>query len=307
MALVLISHDLGVVADMCDRVCVMYAGRIVEEADAAALFARPAHPYAAGLLGALPPLSGPRRRLLAIPGRVPEPWAMPPGCAFAPRCDRRIEDCDAAVPGLHAVTPGHRAACIRAHDACWRWMACPAAYAMRRGWLGRAVAVHAVEAVSLTVAAGRTLGVVGESGCGKSTTGRLALGLEAPDGGTVRFAGAAMPPPHSMPWRRLRARMQLVPQDPLGALDRRLSVARQIAEPLAIHGIGSASDRSDRVATLLEVTWGCARTRRPATRTPCPAGSGSAWCWRARWPRRRTCWCATSRSRRWTSRSRRRS
>ena len=114
MALVLISHDLGVVADMCDRVCVMYAGRIVEEADAAALFARPAHPYASGLLGALPPLSGPRGRLLAIPGRVPEPWAMPPGCAFAPRCDRRIEDCDAAVPGLHAVTPGHRAACIRA-------------------------------------------------------------------------------------------------------------------------------------------------------------------------------------------------
>ena len=113
MALVLVSHDLGVVADMCDRVCVMYAGRIVEEAPAGALFAHPAHPYAAGLLGALPPLAGPRRRLLAIPGRVPEPWAMPPGCAFAPRCDRHVAACDAAVPGLDLVALRHRAACIR--------------------------------------------------------------------------------------------------------------------------------------------------------------------------------------------------
>jgi peptide/nickel transport system ATP-binding protein len=117
MALVLISHDLGVVADMCDRVCVMYAGRIVEEADANALFDHPAHPYATGLLGALPPLTGPRRRLEAIPGRVPEPWAMPPGCAFAPRCSRRTDACDATVPGFRAIAPGHRAACIRAEAA----------------------------------------------------------------------------------------------------------------------------------------------------------------------------------------------
>ncbi len=114
MALVLISHDLGVVADMCDRVAVMYAGRIVEEAPASAMFTHPAHPYASGLLGALPPLTGPRRRLAAIPGRVPEPWAMPPGCAFAPRCERRIAPCDAAVPALTAIAPSRRAACIRA-------------------------------------------------------------------------------------------------------------------------------------------------------------------------------------------------
>ena len=113
MALVLISHDLGVVADMCDRVAVMYAGRIVEEAPAAAMFARPAHPYATGLLGALPPLTGPRRPLLAIPGRVPEPWAMPPGCAFAPRCAHRVDPCDAAIPALAVVAADRRAACIR--------------------------------------------------------------------------------------------------------------------------------------------------------------------------------------------------
>jgi peptide/nickel transport system ATP-binding protein len=113
MALVLISHDLGVVAETCERVCVMYAGRIVEETSSAALFSAPAHPYAAGLLAALPPIDGPRRPLAAIPGGVPEPWAMPPGCPYAPRCPRHVAACDAAPPPLMPVAPGHRAACIR--------------------------------------------------------------------------------------------------------------------------------------------------------------------------------------------------
>ena len=113
MALVLISHDLGVVADICDRVCVMYAGRIVEEAPAHALFAGPAHPYAAGLLAALPVMDGPRRRLAAIPGTVPSPGDLPPGCAFAPRCPLALPACDASPPPLRPVGE-HRAACIRA-------------------------------------------------------------------------------------------------------------------------------------------------------------------------------------------------
>lgn len=113
MALVLISHDLGVVAETCERVCVMYAGRIVEETAAADLFTMPAHPYAAGLLAALPPIDGPRRPLAAIPGGVPEPWAMPPGCPYAPRCPRHVAACDIAVPRLSTVAPAHRAACIR--------------------------------------------------------------------------------------------------------------------------------------------------------------------------------------------------
>jgi len=114
MALVLISHDLGVVADTCERVAVMYAGRIVEEAPVERLFAGPVHPYAQGLLGALPPLEGPRRRLSAIPGGVPEPWAMPRGCAFAPRCPQRIAACEEAMPADIALAPAHRAACLRA-------------------------------------------------------------------------------------------------------------------------------------------------------------------------------------------------
>jgi peptide/nickel transport system ATP-binding protein len=119
-------------------------------------------------------------------------------------------------------------------------------YSSRRGPFSRPVPVRAVDGVSLSVAPGRTLGIVGESGCGKSTTGRLALGLERPDSGAVRFEGVPMPAAGTAAWRRLRARMQLVPQDPLGALDRRMTIAAQVAEPLAIHGLPS-----DGVADLL--------------------------------------------------------
>jgi peptide/nickel transport system ATP-binding protein len=114
MAMVLISHDLGVVAENCDRVAVMYAGRIVEQAPANQLFADPVHPYAQGLIGALPPLDGPRRRLTAIPGTVPDPAHMPEGCAFAPRCALAAEPCRLAVPTLAAIADDRAVACIRA-------------------------------------------------------------------------------------------------------------------------------------------------------------------------------------------------
>ncbi|WP_439578035.1 ABC transporter ATP-binding protein [Elioraea sp.] len=113
MAMVLISHDLGVVAENCDRVAVMYAGRIVEEAAADRLFDAPQHPYTQGLLDALPDLDGPRRCLAAIPGTVPEPTRLPPGCAFAPRCPRAESACAAAIPPFRLLASGHRAACLR--------------------------------------------------------------------------------------------------------------------------------------------------------------------------------------------------
>jgi peptide/nickel transport system ATP-binding protein len=116
MALVLISHDLSVVAELCERIVVMYAGGIVEEASARQLFGAPAHPYTRGLIGAAPPLSA-RRRLTAIPGHVPEPWNMPPGCAFAPRCSIAVPDCSKSSPPMLEAQPGHRAACIRVGEA----------------------------------------------------------------------------------------------------------------------------------------------------------------------------------------------
>ena len=112
MALVLISHDLGVISETCDRVAVMYAGRIVEEGSVADLFDRPRHPYAQGLLGSLPPLSGPRCRLVSIPGVVPDPKYLPAGCAFAPRCAMRMQACEDASPLLATAKPGHQVACF---------------------------------------------------------------------------------------------------------------------------------------------------------------------------------------------------
>jgi peptide/nickel transport system ATP-binding protein len=112
MAIVLISHDLGLVAENCDRVAVMYAGRLVEEAPAAELFDAPWHPYAQGLIGSLPPLDGPRRRLTSIGGTVPDPKAMPQGCAFAPRCALVTDRCRREAPALRPVGSHRRVACV---------------------------------------------------------------------------------------------------------------------------------------------------------------------------------------------------
>ncbi len=114
MAIILITHDLGVVAEMADEVAVMYAGRIVERAAGAAIFDDPQHPYTLGLLGSIPRVEEDRARLLAIEGAVPPPFALPSGCRFHPRCVFAISECTARDPGLREITPGHRAACIRA-------------------------------------------------------------------------------------------------------------------------------------------------------------------------------------------------
>jgi peptide/nickel transport system ATP-binding protein/oligopeptide transport system ATP-binding protein len=114
MSIILITHDLGVVAEMADDVAVMYAGKVVERATAEALFASPQHPYTLGLLGSVPRLDEDRDRLLAIEGAVPPPFALPQGCRFHPRCPFAIEACTRAQPPLEEVAPGHRAACIRA-------------------------------------------------------------------------------------------------------------------------------------------------------------------------------------------------
>ncbi len=124
-------------------------------------------------------------------------------------------------------------------------------YRSRRGLFGSVTLVRAVNGVGFAIGKGETLGVVGESGSGKSTMGRMALGLEAPDEGAVRFDGAPMPAVGSPAWRMQRARMQMIYQDPLGALDRRLPVIEQLAEPLAIHGRGTPPEQQARAIELL--------------------------------------------------------
>lgn len=125
-------------------------------------------------------------------------------------------------------------------------------YYSRRGAFGKSVQVRAVDGVSLHIARGETLGLVGESGCGKSTTARLLLGMEPTDEGAVLFEGQPLPQADSADWRALRRRIQMVFQDPLGALDRRLPVGAQIIEPLDVHRIGTPSERQARLATLLD-------------------------------------------------------
>jgi peptide/nickel transport system ATP-binding protein/oligopeptide transport system ATP-binding protein len=114
MAIILITHDLGVVAEMADEVAVMYAGRVVERGPGAAVFDDPQHPYTLGLLGSIPKIEEQRDRLLAIEGAVPPPFALPQGCRFHPRCVFAIPECTQQDPPLRELGPGHRAACIRA-------------------------------------------------------------------------------------------------------------------------------------------------------------------------------------------------
>jgi peptide/nickel transport system ATP-binding protein/oligopeptide transport system ATP-binding protein len=114
MSIILITHDLGVVAEMADEVAVMYAGRVVERAPAGALFGDPMHPYTLGLLGSVPRLDEDRESLLAIDGSVPPPFALPTGCRFHPRCPFAAEACKAEPPPLRDIAPGHQAACLRA-------------------------------------------------------------------------------------------------------------------------------------------------------------------------------------------------
>jgi oligopeptide/dipeptide ABC transporter ATP-binding protein len=120
MAVIVITHNMGVVAETADRVLVMYAGRVIEQAPVDGLFDRPLHPYTKGLLSCVPSLEHRNDRLTAIPGTLPEPANRPPGCRFAPRCDRRIDACAAALPPLEELAPAHAVACIRAGEPAFR-------------------------------------------------------------------------------------------------------------------------------------------------------------------------------------------
>jgi peptide/nickel transport system ATP-binding protein len=222
--LVLISHDLGVSPRNTDRCVVMYAGRIVEERTDRHGVRGAGAPLHEGLLAALPEAGSARRVLTPIAGVVPEPWNLPAGCSFAPRCDRRVAPARARRQRRRRSPPIIGCA-VSAHDGTSRSHR-PVAHlrgSVAGSWpFGKVATLHAVDGVSFELQAGRTLGLVGESGCGKTTTAKLVLGLVPVTGGEVRIAGESLPAAGTLPWRALRRRMQMVYQDPLGALDRRL-------------------------------------------------------------------------------------
>ena len=273
MAILLITHNLGVVAEFADRLTVMYAGRAMEQGAVPEVFAHPAHPYTSGLMRSIPPLGRRVERLATISGNVPT-GALPPGCRFAPRCAHALPTCTAAVPDLAPIGAGHDTACIRyAELDLGTEPALPSAppavvkdtpllavanlekhFALRGdGLLRRSPGtVRAVDGVSFALASGETLALVGESGCGKTTTAQLVLGLLSPSGGQVYFDGVDLGAATPAQARAARRGMQIVFQDPAGSLDPRMRVGETVAEPLQIAG-WTRADRQRRARMLLDL------------------------------------------------------
>ncbi|MFD4371963.1 dipeptide ABC transporter ATP-binding protein [Streptomyces sp. NPDC058486] len=267
-ALVLITHNLGVVARTCARVLVLYGGTVVEDGPTAEVLARPRHPYTAGLLAAVPRLSTPSgTRLTGIPGSPPDLSLPLAGCAFAARCALAEDRCHTAAPELTALTDTVRAAC---HPAAERPAPLPpppppvpvdrpapgavvlAAEGLRKTYRSRRKHRHtALDDVSLTLRAGETLGIVGESGSGKSTLARILAHAHPADAGRLLLDGRDVTRPGRAELRAVRRRVQMVFQDPYASLDPRMTAGDIVAEPLRAFGIGTAADRPARVAELL--------------------------------------------------------
>ena len=265
LALVFVTHDLGIVAKLCDRVAVMYAGRIVESGTTREIFNRPRHPYTIGLLNCLPALRRGREPLMAIEGQPPDLASAPPGCTFAPRCPLAEPRCEEARPSLRAIEPEHLVACVRADETGDRGgplrravtssvavaLAPPPGelaegavllearhvtkhFTLTRGaFLRRAAGtVKAVDGVDFVLRRGETLGLVGESGCGKTTTARLVLCLERPTGGGIFFRGRDVHGLRRGDLGDYRRAVQAVFQDPYSSLNPRLTIRTTVGEPL---------------------------------------------------------------------------
>ncbi|KUI43133.1 peptide ABC transporter ATP-binding protein [Mycobacterium sp. IS-1590] len=297
----IITHDLGVVAEFADRALVMYAGRAVEVAGVDQLYRDRRMPYTVGLLGSVPRLDAAQgARLIPIPGAPPSMAALPPGCPFAPRCPLAVDDCRAAEPELLPMDSGsgHSAACIRTEHVVGRSAAeiygvstappdTPSAaespvvlrvddlvktYKLTKGVVFRRQVgeVRAVDGISFELHQGRTLGIVGESGSGKSTTLHQILQLTAPEGGSIEVLGKDVASLDRRARRELRGDLQVVFQDPVASLDPRLPVFEVLAEPLQANGFDKRQ-RDERVGELLGIVG---LRREDATRYPAEFSGG---------------------------------
>ena len=287
IALVVITHNLGIVARYAGRVNVMYAARMAEQGSAENVFARPLHPYTAGLLRSVPRLDKPRgRRLETIEGLPPNLLDPPAGCRFAPRCPARLDACVAAPPPLAQVEPHHYSACIRAKEMAQVGPTglglqsanpqAPAPKALDKskpllevrelrtyfevsaglGLLKREqTVVRAVDGLSFEVFRGETVGLVGESGCGKTTVGRTLLRLEEATSGQLVFGGEDVTHAHGNALKRYRRQIQVIFQDPYSSLNPRMTVGDIIAEPMLVYRLaaGRKAARSRAVELLTQV------------------------------------------------------
>jgi len=277
LSVMLITHDLGVVANFATRTYVMYAGRIVEHSATASVFGQPEHPYTAGLIRSITRLDVPRSaRLATIPGRPPNPRALPSGCAFHPRCELARDECVRREPALEERgREGHVSAChfpltgglvqtVKSYaparqrafaDVLLEARDITKVFEKRGTWRAShgGAETLAVDNVSLTVRRGESVGLVGESGSGKSTLGRCILRLIEPTEGQILFDGIDVMSLDRERLRRLRREMQMIFQDPFASLDPRYRVGDAIAEPMRIHKLwGQKGYDEKRVFELLE-------------------------------------------------------
>ena len=282
-AVVLITHDLGVVAGNADRIAVMYAGKLVETGSVDDVFNRPHMPYTLGLLRSVPNLiTAGKTRLVPLEGRPPSLDALPPGCPFEPRCPIAIPACRGTEPPLLSIGSDHEAACLRAPEIASGGLKAadvfprpePIAEADMAHVEGRTVlevtdirryfpltkgavfkkqigTVKAVDGISFDIHEGEVLGLVGESGCGKSTTILEILELAKPQTGSIEIDGIDVSTLTKEQRLAKRKDIQVVFQDPMAALDPRLTIEDIIAEPLTVHRVSSSEQRR-RVAELLD-------------------------------------------------------
>ena len=279
MSIVLITHDLGVIAETAHDVAVMYASKIVEYASVEDLFQKPLHPYTQGLFESLPALGNRDMKLRAIHGQVPNPLSYPSGCKFWPRCPHAEKKCREKEPRLEKIS-GRLISCWKVAEeksALYGPLFCEKSnkkdkemnsdssfhkellqvknlskfFPVKGGFFSRAVGfVKAVDGISFTIKTGQTLGLVGESGCGKTTVGRTILRLMEPTQGEVFFEGLPIFSLKPKLLRKMRQRMQIVFQDPYSSLNPRMRVGEIVGEALSNHGLARGREVRELVENL---------------------------------------------------------